>query len=356
MRLFQIAAAAILGSGAAVLAEPHREFLPTGQSMTPTATPGAIFTPLTAGIGPHPSYVADGAAAIAVSPDQREMLVLTSGFNVYDGPDGKRVPKQSTQYIFRYSISGKTALRLQALQVPNSFGGIAWGPGGAGFIVGGGVDDALYLYARRGSRFQAAGKIPLGHKAGLGADVLPQAAGVSVSPDGRRALVTNYYNDSVSLVDLGGRKVIAEQDLRPGKINPAQSGVPGGEFPFSVAWTDAGHAWVSAPRDRQLVALSLSAAGIRVIARLATIGEPTSLLVDHSRKRLIATEDNADRLAFVDLSNSRRVAEPRLGLPVSLAAGPIGKGLNPNGLAILPDGRLLVTLGGVNALAPGPGG
>ncbi|MFL6735607.1 MAG: bifunctional YncE family protein/alkaline phosphatase family protein [Sphingomonas sp.] len=356
MRLFQIAAAAILGSGAAVLAEPHRELLPTGQSMTPTATPGAIFTPLTAGIGPHPSYVADGAAAIAVSPDKREMLVLTSGFIVYDGPDGKRVPKQSTQYIFRYSISGKTALRLQALQVPNSFSGIAWRPGGAGFIVGGGVDDALYLYARRGSRFQAAGKIPLGHKAGLGADVLPQAAGVSVSPDGRRALVTNYYNDSVSLVDLGGRKVIAEQDLRPGKIDPAQSGVPGGEFPFSVAWTDAGHAWVSAPRDRQLVALSLSAAGIRVIARLATIGEPTSLLVDRSRKRLIATEDNADRLAFVDLSNSRLVAEPRLGLPVSLAAGPIGKGLNPNGLAILPDGRLLVTLGGINALALVAGG
>src|SRR5207249_2587404 len=34
-----------------------------------------------------------------------------------------------------------------------------------------------------------------------------------------------------------------------------------------------------------------------------------------------------------------------------LAAPALGKGLNPNGLAILPDGRLLVTLGGINALA-----
>ena len=45
------------------------------------------------------------------------------------------------------------------------------------------------------------------------------------------------------------------------------------------------------------------------------------------------------------------VAEPRLLLPAALAAPPLGKGLNPNGLAVLPDGRLLVTLGGINALA-----
>src|SRR3954449_5953242 len=132
MRLGQIAlAASLIGLASVGLAAvPSTQFLPTGQALTPLAAPGAQFAPLVAGIGPHPAFVADGAAAIAVSPDKREMLVLTSGFNVYDGPDGKRVPKQSTQYIFRYSISGKTALRLQALQVPNSFSGIAWRPGG----------------------------------------------------------------------------------------------------------------------------------------------------------------------------------------------------------------------------------
>ena len=54
---------------------------------------------------------------------------------------------------------------------------------------------------------------------------------------------------------------------------------------------------------------------------------------------------------FVDTITGRLVAEPRLSLPTSLAAPPLGKGLNPNGLAMLPDGRLLVTLGGINALA-----
>jgi DNA-binding beta-propeller fold protein YncE len=287
------------------------------------------------------------------------MLVLTSGYNLYHGQDAKLVPEQSTQYVFRYSISAKGAVRVQTLQVPNSFGGIAWEPDRKGFIVGGGVDDAVYLFTREGSQFEASGKIPLGHKKGLGAGVKPQAAGVAVSPDGQRALVANYYNDSVSLVDLARERVVAERDLRPGKIDPAQSGVPGGEFPFAVAWTGVQSAWLSSPRDRQLVSLSITRDGIEVAKRVRTIGEPTALLVDSKRRRLIATEDNDDRLAFINLASGRRVAEPRLTLPSALAAGPLGKGLNPNGLATLPDGRLLITLGGINAVAlmsPGTSG
>jgi DNA-binding beta-propeller fold protein YncE len=353
MRLLQISAAAVILSltAPATGAEPAEQLLPTGQAITPLAVPGARFTPLVAHVGPHPAYVADGAAAIAVSPNGREMLVLTSGFNRYNGANGKTLGKQSTQFIFRYAIGASGTRRLQTLQVPNSFGGIAWQPNGRGFVVGGGVDDALYLFSRRGSHFVRTSKIPLGHKAGLGADVLPQAAGAAVSPDGRRALVANYYNDSVSLVDLAAGKVVAEQDLRPGEIDPTQSGVAGGEFPFAVAWTDASHAWISSARDRQLIALSVSVAGLRVTARVPTIGQPTALLVDRKTHQLVATEDNADRLAFVDTDTGRLVSEPRLTLPAALAAPPLGKGFNPDGLAMLPDGRLLVTLGGINALA-----
>src|SRR6476620_377209 len=149
--------------GAELPAQSVKQLLPTGQAITPLAVPGARVTPLIARTGPHPSYVADGAAAIAVSPDAREMLVLTSGFNRYNGPDGKPIERQSTQYVFRYAISESGARWLQTLQVPNSFGGIAWQPSGRGFVVGGGVDDALYLFERRGSRFATAGRIILGH-------------------------------------------------------------------------------------------------------------------------------------------------------------------------------------------------
>jgi DNA-binding beta-propeller fold protein YncE len=331
-------------------AQPPKQYLPTGQAITPGAAPGARFTPLVVNIGPHPAYVADGAAAIALSPDNKEMLVLTSGYNRFDGPDGKPVEAQSTQYIFRYAMSSQGARRLQTLHVPNSFGGIAWLPDQSGFIVGGGVDDALYLFARRGPAFEQAGKVPLGHKAGLGADVAPQTAGVAVSPDGHRALVANYYNDSISLIDLDTKTVISEKDLRPGKIDPSGSGVAGGEFPFAIAWVDAGHAWISSPRDRELVALSVGRE-LRVTSRVRTVGEPTALLIDRRAIRLVATEDNDDRLAFLDLASGRLTSEPRLSLPAALAASPLGKGLNPNSLAKLPDGRLLVTLGGINAVA-----
>ncbi|MBI0475038.1 hypothetical protein D9601_06650 [Sphingomonas sp. MA1305] len=339
--------------------EAQGQALPTGQVLTPTAAPGARFAPLAVGAGSGSATMVDGAAAIAVSPDGREMLVLTSGFNRFNGADGKIAAARSTQYVFRYRIDGRGSRLIQTLQVPNSFGGIAWTPNGRGFAVGGGVDDRIYLFARRGQQFAAAGSIPLGHAAGLGADVKPQAAGVAISPDGRRALVANYYNDSVTLVDLAERRVLAEQDLRPGKIDPRQSGVAGGENPFAILWTDAGHAWVSAPRDRQLVALAIDEGGVRVTGRVSTLGEPTALLVDTRQQRLFATEDNADRLAIVDLASARLAAEPRLTLPEGLSAVPVGKGLNPNGLAQLPDGRLLVTLGGINAVAvvaPAPGG
>ncbi|WP_426263674.1 bifunctional YncE family protein/alkaline phosphatase family protein [Sphingomonas sp. PWP1-2] len=345
----------LLAITASVAARDHSEpgvALPTGQRLTPLAAPGARFEPLTTRIAPHPEYVADGAAAIAVSPDGREMLVLTSGFNLFNGSDGKRLPAQSTQYVFRYAIDARGGRLLQTTRVPNSYSGIAWQPDGRGFVVGGGVDDVVHRFEAHGSRFaETRAPIALGHATGNGAEVKPQAAGLAVSPDGRRALVANYYNDSISLIDLAAGKVIAERDLRPGKIDPAQVGVPGGENPFAIVWIDATHAWVSAPRDRQLVALEIIGAAVRVTGRVATLGAPTALLVDPRLGRLYATEDNADRLAIIDLKTGRLAAEPRLGLPDALGAAPLAKGLNANALALLPDHRLLVTMGGINAVA-----
>lgn len=349
-----LAAATVAAPGQGPAAQP----LPTGQSLTPLAAPGAQFEPLRAGIGPFPDYRADGAAAIAVSPNGREMLVLTSGFNRFNGPDGKLVIPQSGEYVFRYAIDAKGARLVQTVSIRNSYSGVAWTPDGRGFLVGGGMDDTVHRFEARGTEFVETGTpIKLGHKAGNGADVLPEAAGVAVSPDGARALVANYYNDSVSLVDLKAGKVIAERDLRPGKIDPAKAGVPGGEFPFAVVWTDPTHAYVSAPRDREIVALSVGQDSLQVAGRIKTLGEPTALLVDRTANRLYATEDNADRLAVVDLRAGKLVGEPRLGLPSGMTTPLPGKGINPNGMTLLRDHRLLVTLGGINALAVvAPGG
>lgn len=349
------------GQGAPAAAGEQVQQLPTGQSLTPLAVPGARFAPLVARVGPKPETVADGASAISVSPDGRRMLVLTSGYNRVNGANGAIVPEQSVQYVFVYALEAKGSRWLQTLTVPNSYSGIAWSPDGKRFVVSGGVDDNLHVFAQQGGRFAAQGQpIALGHRAGIGVEVKPQAAGVAISPDGKRALVANYYNDSVSLVDLDRKVVLAERDLRPGKNDPAQRGVAGGEYPFAVAWRDAGRAYVSAPRDRELVVLEVGAETLAVAARIPTIGEPTALLLDPARNRLYATEDNDDRLAVVDTRTDSLIGEQRLGLPAEVATAPLAKGLNPNALSLLPGGRLAVTYGGINAVAivaePGPNG
>lgn len=348
MRMLMMFLAAIIGaSGSAA-----QITLPTGQRLTPLAAPGAKFQPLVTRTGPDPSTIADGAAAAVTSPDRSEMLMMTSGYNRFNGTDGKIVDAQSVQYIFRYAITRVGSRLLHTLTVPNSFGGIAWLHDGRGFVVGGGVDDNVHLFSRGPGGFAELGKpIALGHAAGNGADIKPQAAGIAVSPAGSRAIVANYYNDSVSLLDLERKVVLAELDLRPGKIDAAESGVPGGEYPLGIIWTDANQAWVSAPRDRQLVQLAVSNTGMKVAARVATLGEPTALLADGAKRRLYATQDNADRLAVVDLATGRLLSQPRLGLSEAMPTAASRKGTNPNALALLPDHRLLVTLGGINAVA-----
>ena len=357
----------ILALAAVTASAAHPQQLPTGQSITPLAAPGATFAPLVAGIGPNPSYQADGAAAVAVSPDKRTMLVLTSGFNRYVGADGKVVPTQSGQYIFVYAIGDKGAKLQQTMQVPNAFSGIAWAPDGKTFYVGGGLDDAVYSFELSENcrathltghcPFNTTNTVPpikLNHSEGVGVDVKPQAAGVAVSPDGAHLLVANYYNDSVTLIDTKTRTVIAEQDLRPGKIDPAQAGVAGGEYPVSVIWRDNRHAYVSAARDREIVVLELDAARLKVTKRIKTMGEPTALLYDAPANRIYASEDNADRLAIVDTDTDSLTAEPRMGLPDGMVGTDVvgtGKGTNPNGLFMTPKHHLLVTLGGINALA-----
>jgi DNA-binding beta-propeller fold protein YncE len=346
-------------TSAAAQSLPSGQALPTGQTLSPTAAPGAVFTPLRAGIGPHPDYVADGAAAMSVSPDGRQLLVLTSGYNRFNGPDGTIVPEQSGQYVFVYKLDRKGAHRVQTLRVDNSFYGIAWHPDSRGFYVSGGVDDKVYVFGRAADGYALTATIALGHKAGNGADVKPQTGGLAVSPDGKHLLVANYYNDSVSLIDTASHTVIAEQDLRPGKIDPSKSGVAGGEYPLGVAWRDNSHAYVGAARDREVVALDIEGvrfehAGVetlQVTARLPMLGEPTALLYDRAARRLYATEDNADRLAIIDGTNDKLVAEARMAFPEQMAAGDLGKGFNPNALTPLGDGRLLVTFGGINAVA-----
>jgi DNA-binding beta-propeller fold protein YncE len=349
-----LAAVATLGlmAGTAKAAPQTGEPTPTGQEITPAAAPGAIFQSLNPNLPDLPDYTAGQAAAVALSPDGRTLLILTSGFNRMGGPDGKQVDARSNEYVFVYDVSGAQPAKRQVLPVKNTFLGIAWSPAGDRFYVSGGVDDQVLEFARDAGGYSAARTFPLGHKAGLGLQVKPQAAGLAVSPDGKRLLVANIQNDSVSLVDLASGKA-SELDLRPGAHDPKRKGVAGGTYPRAVAWVSDRKAYVASERDREVIALSVGPEGLAAGARIKTRGQPVALLANPRAGRLYAALDNTDGAAAIDTRLDKLVETTPTAAPPALTArtGPLG-GAGSNSLALSPDGRtLLVTNGGENALA-----
>jgi DNA-binding beta-propeller fold protein YncE len=327
-----------------------QEVAPTGQALTPSATPGAIYQPLNPDLPEDPSFTAGQAAAMALSPDARTLLILTSGFNRTFGPDGKFIPGRSNEYVFVWDVSGSKPMRRQVLQVANAFQGIAWAPAGDRFFISGGVTAAVLEFVGAVGAYAPGRSFPLGHKAGLGLGVQPEVAGLAVSPDGRRLLAANIQNDSVSLIDLADGRV-AEQDLRPGAIDAGRRGQPGGTFPRAVAWSSNDRAFVASERDREIIVLDIAPRGaIHVRARIPTVGQPVALL-NGPGGRLFAALDNTDSVAVVDTAALRLLETIPTAAPAVWPRWGLG-GAGSNALALSPDGKtLLVTNGGENALA-----
>src|ERR1035437_2833979 len=154
--------------------------------------------------------------------------------------------------------------------------------------------------------------LSLGHKLGLGLNIVPNgatavnsqvgvypcAAGVAVSKDGQTLVVANYYNDSISVFTgglghwsqvPGPDPSIPGLDLRPGKsISNPKPGVPGGEYPFWVVIKGTGSnatAYVSSIRDREIVVASLGGTPA-VIARIAVKGQPNKMTLNAAQSLL----------------------------------------------------------------------
>jgi DNA-binding beta-propeller fold protein YncE len=328
------------------------EMVPTGQHITPEAAPGALFQRLDPELPGLPDYRAGQASATALSPDGRTLLVMTSGFNRLFSPKGALRLDASGEYVFVWDVSGPKPVKRQVIKLVDTFLGLAWAPSGKSFYVSGGDLDAVLEFNAADGGYKPGRKFALGHKAGIGIGAKPEAAGLAVSPDGRRLIVANLQNDSVSLVDLETGKVV-EQDLRPGLIDPKLKGTPGGTFPRAVAFTSNDRAWVGSERDRELIALDVKDGRLAVASRIRTRGQPTALLAGASGRRLYAATDNTDAVLVLNPKTGAVLETIASAAPKALARGreALG-GVNTNGLALSPDGAtLLATNGGENALA-----
>ena len=336
MKLIALAFCLLAGSA---LAGP--EWTPTGQAITPTAAKGAVFQRLNPHLAADPNYTAGQASAVALSPDGKTLLILTSGFNREFGPKGTLVPALSGEYVFVFDVSGAKPVQLQALVMPDAFLGVAWAPSGDRFFVSGGVDDDVLEFAGRPGAMRQARIFRLGHKGGLGLAVQPEAAGLAVSPDGRWLLVANFQHDSVSLIDLASGSV-TEKDLRPG------GGRRGGTFPRAVAWIANDKAYAASERDREIIALAVRRGRMTIGRRIGTRGQPVALLAA-PHARLFAATDNTDAVAVIDTRTDRVIETVPTAGPARWGRQHLG-GAGSNALSLSGD-TLLVSNGGENAVA-----
>jgi DNA-binding beta-propeller fold protein YncE len=333
--------------------------LPTGATITPDAAPGSVFTGLTVNLPDYTNRAVDGAQTTAISPDGKTLLILTSGFNKLRGSDGKVQPQNSSEYVFVYDISSPSVpVQTQVVMVPNAFSGLVWSPDGTKFYVAGGKDDNLHTYALNNGLWGEVGTpISLGHKGDLmnqETQIAPTAAGIGITADGGTVIIANWETDSVTAVDVVNGVLADEYDLRPGIIDPAQTGVPGGEYPFGVAVKGSNTVYVSSARDREVDVLSLSGGLLTLTNRIPVGGNPEKMTLNKAQSKLFVTVNNADTLVIIDTGSNAVLTQVNASAPAGFLGNGkiIPKGSNPNSVTLSPDEKTAyVTDAGTNAVA-----
>lgn len=390
------------GDGGNGGSQDSSQFLPNmNQKITPLAVPYAKFETLNPDLPGMPDWLAGQAVTTVVSPDNKTLLVLTSGYNrVYTATPSSPYPwytPNSYEYVFVYDISTNTPVKKQVVKVPNTYNGIVFDPSGKAFYVAGGVDDNIHIFTKiaDGTWGEAVSPLALGHTVvdpdtkktipqGVGlpgsgdssqgvnlqVGVKPCAAGVSISSDGKTLVVANYYNDSISVFRGGlNNWTMAAQnrDLRPGKIDASQAGVPGGEFPFWVVVKGnekdgTTTAYISSIRDREIVAVNLN--GIpAVTARIKVKGQPNKMTLNKAQTLLYVAEDQTDTIDVINTATNTIVGTipviaPESVLPASAQYMDANSksvkrtGANSNSVTLSPDEKqLYVTNGNLNCVA-----
>ena len=330
----------------------------TGQQITPLAPRGARFTYMNPGLANYPTHVVGQGVTAVASPDHKTLLVLTSGdYGIYTAT-GSQDSAASTEWVFVYDITNPVPVQKQAIQVKNTYNGIVWDPSGTAFYVAGGRNDNVHVYKlTAGAWGEAAGSpITLGHASQAGGTP-PEAAGIAISNDGTKIVVTNYENDSISVLtqSAGVWSKAADYDLRPGIINPTNSGTPGGAYPFWVTIAGNNTAYVSCMRDREIDVVNITgAAAPSLTTRIKLTGQPLKSTLNAAQTTLYVAEDQSDEVAVINTTSNTLSTEFGVGGPTGVIPATLAglSGNNTNSVTISPDqSTLYVTNGNMNNVA-----
>ena len=323
------------------------QILPTGATITPNAAPDSVFVPLTTSLQDVPVFTPDGAETTAISPDGKTLLILTSGYNLNENSSGKFPGADSGEFVFVYDISKPgTPVETQVVQLLNfaeTFDGIVWAPNGSAFYVGGGGDDEVHTFTLQSGLWAELGTpINLNHYCDLMCQETqtgPTAAILGITAVGTTLFVANHETDSITSVDLVHGVVLQEYDLRPGIVNRAQTGVPGGEFPYGIAVAGNGTVYVSSVRDREIDVLSFINGVLTLTNRIPVSGNPERMVLNAAQTKLFVVAANSDELIVIDTGSNKVVSEVNASAPADVLGNGklVPKGSNPNSVALSPD-------------------
>ena len=328
-----------------------------GEQITPLAPRGARFTYLNPGLSAYPDHVVGQAASAVSSLDHRTLLILTTGdYGIYK-PNGSADTAASTDWVFVFDTTTPVPVQKQAIQVPNTYNGIVFDPSGQTFYVAGGRNDNVHIYTLTQGLWVEATSSPiaLGHKSQAGG-VVPEAAGIAITADGTKLVVTNYENDSISVLTKSGGawSKTADLDLRPGVIDSTKSGTPGGEYPFWVTIRGNSTAYVSSIRDREIDVVDIASPTPTLTNRVKLKGEPLKSTLNASQSILYVAEDQTDSVAAIDTASNTLAAEVSVAAPAGILSASRSSlsGNNTNSVTVSPDQTTLyVTNGNTNNVA-----
>lgn len=322
--------------------------LPTGFSVNQDTIKDKQIYPLNPRLKDYPDYIAGQAVRIKISSDKSKIAVITSGYNLLNNKNGHLDKKNSTEYVFIYSITGKNPKLIQVVKVPNSFYGFVWSIKNNAFYVSGGKDDVVYRYEYVKNKYRLTNKIKLMHKHGMVKFIRPMVAEMTITKDGRYLAVVNLENDSVSLIDTKKNKVVSEIDLKPHSKH-----ISGGTFPFGIVITKNNYIYVSSMRDNELIKLHIKNNKLEITKHIKIGSQPTELAYDPRYNELYVCESRSDTIRVIDTENDKTLSLFHT-LPtdqLKLSKKNL-KGAKPNGISISSDGtKLYVTNGGANSVS-----
>ena len=306
--------------------------------------------------------------AIAIRPDGRTAAVLKSA-SPYVGPGRPEhiliVDLDTAQVKQRFRPEEPTSSTDNPLfmDVQGSFTGIVYDATGTKLYASDASGSIVVAKVAADGTLSASHRIPLpvaDPKRGSSLFVpdgrnTANPGGLALSPDGRRLYVALNMNNSLAVIDLASNAVVSEIPMGNAPHSVLVEGArayvtnEGGQPATGSQYTNlsAGTPMVADPKTGRPTTGSVSVVDLnsdKVVASISVGLHPTAML-SHERLLFVANT-NSDSVSVIDTRNLVVIKTITIQ-PFSNA--PFGS--SPDALAMLPQGRLAVSLGANNAVS-----